>query len=188
MGFKYLAAIAIICIIAISIVITGMTRKEIPKRENTEPKTVISPTLPVEESPKLDTRKVSRGEKECRRVLERIYNVSFPSVWPEWLKSTETNRKLELDCFAEIPLHVVGIKGTGVVAIACEYQGQQHYRYTPSMQSMTQYDSQIWNDEYKRKMCQLHGVHLIEVPYTVHFTEISEYVHTQLKALGLLPV
>jgi hypothetical protein len=134
------------------------------------------------------TRKSSKGESECRRVLSRIYGVSFPTVHPEWLRSTETGRKLELDCYGEIPASSLGM-GEGTIAIACEYQGAQHYAHIPSMHKTEyQYQSQLWNDEYKRRLCEEYGVHLIIVPYTIKLSEIKHYIYKELEERCLLPM
>ena len=132
--------------------------------------------------------RVSKGEAECRRVLSRIYAREFKTVRPDWLRSTETGRNLELDCYDEIPLSTLGYNDDGIVAIACEYQGRQHSVQVPMMQANeSQFHTQQWNDEYKRRLCEIHGVHLILVPYTVKLPDIKRHIIAQLAERSLLP-
>ena len=41
----------------------------------------------------------SKGEIECRRYLETIFQVPFPKARPDFLKNPVTGNNLELDCF-----------------------------------------------------------------------------------------
>lgn len=57
----------------------------------------------------------SKGERECRRVLEKIFRIPFPKARPDFLRNAVTGGKhnLELDCFSP------------QVGVACEYNGFQ---------------------------------------------------------------
>jgi hypothetical protein len=175
----------VVILILVSIVVTSTRGEARPASVRVE--VIEEDPIPIN-SP-APGRFISKGESECRRVLERIYGVPFPSTWPEWLRSTETGRKLEIDCFAEIPYSVIGLAYNGKVAIGCEYQGQQHYNYVASMQKDERaYQSQQWNDEFKRRICEARGVHLIEVPYTITIPHIKEFIVNALRSRNLLPV
>lgn len=115
-------------------------------------------------------RKISAGEQECCRVMEKIYGKPFKSVWPTWLKNPETGRLLELDCYNE------------ELSLAVEYNGEQHYNH-PNFTNNTfeEFQKQLRRDDFKRRMCDLHGVYLIPVPYTVAICDIEKYI------IGLLP-
>lgn len=142
----------------------------------------VSPVDTQEKKPR------SRGEGECRRVLEMLYGVHFPSAYPEWLRSTETNRQLELDCYAQVPASLIRKGHSGYVEIACEYNGPQHYRQVATYQPTEDaFRAQEWNDEFKKQMCQQAGVHLIIVPYTVKLNLIEDFIKSELGIRGLLP-
>src|SRR5690348_6310742 len=93
---------------------------------------------PVESS--TSTGFCSKGEKECRRVLEEIYGKSFTKVRPKWLKNPETGRNLELDCYNE------------ELKIAVEYNGEQHYKWPNfTKQSQEDFIQQVRRDKYKKE-------------------------------------
>lgn len=110
-------------------------------------------------------RKISAGEKECCRVMEKIYGKPFKSIWPKWLKNPETGRLLELDCYNE------------ELGIAVEYNGEQHYIHPNfTNNSFEDFQKQLRRDDFKRRMCDLNGVYLIPVPYSVPISEIEEHI------------
>ncbi len=49
------------------------------------------------------------------------------------------------------------------VAVAVEYQGEQHYHPVPLLGNITA--AQAINDQNKRAACEEHGITLIEIPY-----------------------
>ena len=112
----------------------------------------------------------SKGESECRRVLEDHYKKPFPSVRPSWLKNSVTGRNLELDCFNE------------ELGIAVEYNGQQHYKYSPKFHrySRINFHNQVYRDEKTVILTKKKGVRLVVVPYTVPFDEIRSFILTRL--------
>ena len=63
----------------------------------------------------------SKGETECRKVLESIFGKPFPSSRPDFLRNPVTGgiHNLELDCYN----HELGL--------AVEYNGIQHYKFSP---------------------------------------------------------
>ncbi len=115
----------------------------------------------------------SRGEMQCRSVLQRLFNKPFPNVRPEFLKNDVTGKKLEIDCYnAELRLGI-------------EYSGVQHYKFVKGMQKNYQdFLNQRYRDEMKKKMCRDAGVTLIEVPYTVKLQDIEKYLRTRLRQHG----
>jgi len=130
----------------------------------------------LEESPRL--RGDSKGETECRRVMEEIFNTSFNKSRPDFLNnsvtSTETrSNNLELDCFNED------------LRIAVEYNGAQHYKYIPYFhRNKEAFLNQKYRDEMKRSLCEKHNILLIEVPYTVSVQNIESYLLEQLRMYG----
>jgi len=118
----------------------------------------------------------SKGELECRRVLETIFKVPFPKARPDFLFNKVTGHNLELDMF------------NPHLRLACEYNGKQHYEYNKWMHnnSHTNFHNQKYRDEIKRDVCKKLGIHLIEVPYTVRIDDIEEFIISKLKNKQLL--
>ena len=155
------------------------------------PKTLVDSTISSPSTTLITTvdkvKVISKGERECRRVLERIYGVEFPTIRPDWLKSTETKMNLEIDCYAVIPMKALGYDSVLNAIIACEYNGKQHYKIVEKFQTQKSFESQIWNDDYKKKVCELYGVHYIVVPYTVKLNKIESFIRKELSMRGILP-
>ena len=112
---------------------------------------------------------VNKTEEMCRKIIEKIYNRKFPSVRPNWLRSPRTGKNLELDCYNKD------------LKIAIEYNGQQHYRYTPHFhKTKTKFYSQVHRDDWKRKKCIENGVRLIEIPYWIQPMDLENYIRREL--------
>lgn len=124
------------------------------------------------------TSRDSKGEVECRRVLETIFNTPFPKNRPDILRNSVTSGdgvdfNLELDCY------------NPDLKIACEYNGVQHYKYTPYFhKTKDSFQNQKYRDYMKRDLCIKNGILLIEVPYTVKIADIRNYIITELKKSG----
>ena len=118
----------------------------------------------------------SKGEKECRRVLEMLYKKPFPKSRPDFMFNPVTNENLELDMFN------IELK------IACEYNGQQHYKFNKWMHknSHANFQNQKSRDGIKRDACKKLGIHLIEVPYTVKVENIQDFIISNLRDNKLL--
>lgn len=140
------------------------------KEENHE--VCINPEPPKQEkTEKKAKRFVSKGEQECKRVMEEIYGVEFKSVRPTWLRNPETGCNLELDCYNED------------LRLAVEYNGEQHYNWPNyTNQSFEQFIKQARRDIFKREMCDRRGVYLISVPYLIPISKIKEYIWKHLPA------
>lgn len=109
-------------------------------------------------------QKCSKGERECRRVLEKIFQVPFPTVEPAWLINPPTGERMEIDAYNK------------EIGIGLEYHGKQHYSQSSFNQSDEEFASQNARDDMKFKLCQENGVYLITVPYTVPLSQIEEYI------------
>jgi hypothetical protein len=119
--------------------------------------------LPQTQSPK--KRTYDKTEKMCRKILERHFNAEFPSARPEFLKSPVTKKNLELDCY------------NPDLKIALEYNGKQHYTYTPHFhRSKKDFYSQVHRDDWKRNKCKELGIKLIEVPYWISQNELEDWI------------
>lgn len=113
----------------------------------------------------------SKGEVECRRVVEKIYGKPFPKARPDFLRNPITvNFNLELDCYND------------ELKIGVEYNGVQHYKYTPYFhKNYEAFQNQKYRDYLKAEMCQKNGIKLIEVPYTVKVEDIEKHIMNKLK-------
>ena len=117
----------------------------------------------------------SKGEAECRRVLQHLFRKPFPSRRPDFLRNPVTGGQfnLELDCYnAELQL-------------AVEYNGAQHYKYVPYFhRNKDHFLNQKYRDDMKRRMCKQNGIALIEVPHTVQVTDIKSFLIEKCRKAG----
>ena len=117
-----------------------------------------------------DKEMTSKGERRCKYSIQRILKRSFYKARPDFLKNPETNRNLELDLYND------------TLKIALEYNGIQHYKYTPRFhKSYLAFVRQQERDVLKRQLCKLNGVYLITVPWTVD--DIHSFIFRKLSKL-----
>lgn len=112
----------------------------------------------------------SKGQRICKEVLEEIYKMPYEDNYrPDWLKHPITKKNLELDCYNDR------------YKIACEFQGIQHYIYPNHFHKTKEaFIHQVKCDKYKKKICELKGIHLIIVPYVIKGSKIVEYITQNL--------
>lgn len=116
-----------------------------------------------------DSGKESKGEKECRRVLQEIYGVPFNKIRPKWLRNPKTNYPMELDGYNE------------ELKIGFEYNGEQHYKYPHRFhKNMQEFVDLVERDNVKLDICDREGVYVITVPYNVKLEEIASYIRYYL--------
>ena len=119
----------------------------------------------------------SRGELECKRVLESIFKKPFNKTRPDFLRNPVTStaydsNNLELDCY------------NPELRLAVEYNGIQHYKYIPYFhKTRDAFQNQKYRDHIKRELCQKAGITLIEVPHTVKVEEIEDFIRDKLRQL-----
>ena len=117
--------------------------------------------------------KDSKGELICRRYLEERFRKKFDKERPKYMFNSVTGKPLEFDCFNKELL------------IACEYNGRQHYEYTPYFhKSRADFQNQMYRDKMKRDICLKLGINLIEVPYNIKHEEIPNYIEKELRKKG----
>lgn len=115
--------------------------------------------------------KESKGEAECRRVLEKMFNKPFPKIRPDFLRNDVTGgmHNLEIDCY------------NPELKIGVEYNGIQHYEYKPFFHKNKEaFLNQKYRDDMKRRMCRDNGITLIEVPHTVKVEDIEKFLRSRL--------
>lgn len=130
-----------------------------------------------EKSPLDVKKKIVRGKTEqiCREILEDIYGKPFPKCRPPFLKSGETGRCLEIDCYNE------------ELKIGLEYNGIQHYSWPNyTGQTRKEFEEQLRRDKYKVDQCDLYGCYLVSVPYNVPSSKLREYIEYYLPENVLL--
>lgn len=117
----------------------------------------------------------SKGENECRRVMETLFRKPFPSMRPDFLKNRITGKNLEIDCCnLELMLGV-------------EYNGKQHYEFVPAIHRTREtFQNQQYRDKMKQELCDQHNFTLITVPYTIPIHEIEAYIKNRLHSSNLL--
>ena len=119
----------------------------------------------------------SKGEIQCRNVLENIFGKPFPSQRPDFLRNPVTggNFNLELDCY------------NPELRLAVEYNGIQHYKYTPYFhRNKEHFMNQKYRDDMKRRICRDNGIVLIEVPYNIKIENIKKFLLSELRKYGYL--
>jgi hypothetical protein len=122
-------------------------------------------------------KKESSGERECRRVLQKLFNKQFKNCRPDFLSNPVTGGRfnLELDCYDES------------LRLAVEYNGAQHYKYIPYFHKNKEaFLNQKYRDDMKRRICKDNRVNLIEVPNTVNVKDIEGFLVKKLKLIGYL--
>uniref|UniRef100_A0A6C0CZU6 Uncharacterized protein n=1 Tax=viral metagenome TaxID=1070528 RepID=A0A6C0CZU6_9ZZZZ len=119
--------------------------------------------------------KCSKGEKVCKEFMEEYFGKPFEKVRPHFLQNPVTRENLELDCYNE------------ELKLAIEYNGRQHYEYTPFMHSTKEtFYAQQYRDLIKQELCKKNGIDLITVPYKIPESAIPDYIQSELSKLGRL--
>lgn len=123
--------------------------------------------------------KDSKGEIECRRVLEKIFNKPFSRIRPDFLRNPVTStdgrdNNLELDCYNE------------ELKLAVEINHLQHYKYVPYMhRNKEAFLNQRYRDEMKKFICKEKGITLIELnSYKIKPNETENYLRKELSKVG----
>jgi hypothetical protein len=66
------------------------------------------------------------------------------------------------------------------LALAFEYQGIQHYEYnTHFHKNFEDFEQRVKDDLLKRELCKIKGVTLIEIPYTIDYDKMIDYIICQ---------
>lgn len=126
-------------------------------------------------NPRKEKIRESKGERECRNVLESLFGVKFPNTRPHFLLNDITGKRLELDCYNES------------MRLAVEYQGIQHAKHVPFFHNTeADFHAQVYRDKLKRKLCIKYGIDLIEVPHTIKISDIRVFIYAELQRLGRL--
>ena len=116
----------------------------------------------------------AKENKNVDELLEAYTKKPFKKQRPDFLKNEVTgDHRLEIDCYNE------------ELKIGIEYQGRQHYKYIPHFHhSKEAFENGKYRDYMKKQLCKEHGIHLIEIPYTLKIDKIgSVLVHKLSKIM-----
>lgn len=165
-GFEILVIMSVVFILLLALIRRGKqgTWTRLYKTYNTIP----SPSPKPHES---------KGEVECRRVLQKLFKRPFTKCRPDMLRNpvTEGENNLELDCYDD------------TLKLGVEYNGAQHYKYIPYFhKTRDSFNNQKYRDHIKRELCTKNGIVLIEVPYTVKVVDIESFLVEKLQKAGYL--
>lgn len=109
----------------------------------------------------------SRGEIKIREILEEAgLDFKMEYIFPD-LK-TSNGRPLRFD--------FVVFDDDGKIDFLIEYQGKQHYEPSNKFGGKRGFFQQQYNDNQKRRFCALHGLRLIEIPYTEENLVSYDYI------------
>ena len=177
-GFEFLFFIAIVAILVIALFRIGKkgSYEPLPKFRDVVYREVRLPDLNLQE-PKPETKRIphdSKGEVECRRIMESLFDKPFPKIRPDFLRNPVTvDYNLEIDCYnPELKLGV-------------EYNGVQHYKFSKFFhKNFEAFRNQQYRDLIKRSLCKEHGINLIEVPYTIKVEDIGAFIAKELVRMG----
>lgn len=118
------------------------------------------------------------GERICREFFEALFERPFPKSRPQWLRS-EAGHLLELDGYCE------------ELEIAFEHHGEQHFREIRHFHSGKKaLNAQKSRDLYKRTVCKVNGVRLIEVPSIpdlLPLNQVSDFLKQAFTQYRILP-
>jgi len=160
-GFEIALGLCVLTILILAIFRMG--------KKGTWSSSYVSPPKPSRRPPQ-----ESKGEVECRRVLEEFFSRPFSKDRPDFLRNPVTSNgldsnNLELDCY------------NPELKLAVEYNGIQHYKYIPYFhKSKDAFQNQKYRDYMKKEICEKNGITLIEVPYTVKVPEIKSFLLNKL--------
>lgn len=166
-GFDILVGLSIAFII-----IFGLYRLFSNKSGSYSDKFYYNPNENINYEIKKKIPKESKGEVECRRVLNKIFNRPFNKDRPSFLNNPVTggNYNLELDCYDP------------QLKLAVEYNGIQHYQYNKFFhRNKEHFLNQKYRDDMKRRICKDYNITLIEVPYTIKVENIESYLINELR-------
>lgn len=114
--------------------------------------------------------RASRGEIKIYEILEKA-GVDFKEEYEFPGLKTPSGKALRFD-FAIF-------NDDGELDFLIEYQGKQHYQAVSKFGGNRAFYQQKFNDNLKRRYCALHGIKLIEIPYTEEAFVDYDYIFTK---------
>lgn len=112
----------------------------------------------------------SKGENECRRVMEKITGKPFMKVRPQWLKNPVTKTFLELDIY------------NPELNLAVEYNGIQHDKFVKHFHGTKEaFRNMQYRDYIKGHLCEKNGTYLIIVRSVIKNKDLESYLVKEYK-------
>lgn len=111
------------------------------------------------------------GERICREVLQILLEFDFPKSRPNWLLN-DNGYKLELDGYSS------------ELGLAFEYHGRQHFEIGNFSNGIEELENRKKVDQLKRKLCSINNIILIEIPYTIKYSDIPTYLFKICSDMG----
>nr|QQV29495.1 hypothetical protein K-LCC10_0240 [Kaumoebavirus] len=112
----------------------------------------------------------TKNEAKIKKIMETMFEESFPKGRYDFLYWETTNKNLELDGYCE------------ELGIAFEYNGQQHYKFVEMWhKTEDKLEDQKARDRFREKKCQEEGISLVVIPYWL--TELDDILDTIGEAL-----
>ena len=89
------------------------------------------------------------------------------------MKNKKSGKNLELDGYNKS------------LNLAFEYQGAQHYNFTPYFhKTQEHFADQVYRDQLKKEICEQQGITLIVIPYNVPYEDLRDYIELKLSEVG----
>lgn len=110
-------------------------------------------------------------ERFCRSAIELLTGQSFSKSKPKWLLNSRGHR-MELDGYCR------------ELQLAFEHQGEQHFREVKHFNRRAETLAlRVQDDIDKRKLCHENGVTLVEVPYSVPYESLLQWISHELSRI-----
>lgn len=113
----------------------------------------------------------SKSEHYTYLCLRNIYEnkFDFKTIRPTWLINPQTNCSMEIDFY------------NADLKLAVEYNGIQHYEYTPRFhKSIDDFKNQLFRDKIKKLTINRIGLNYIVIPHTVPVNNLQQYIYKNL--------
>ena len=112
-------------------------------------------------------------ENKCREVFENIFKTEFSKIRPSFLRNNKTGKNMELDGY------------NSDLKLAFEYQGQQHYNFSPYFHKTEEkFAEQVYRDKLKKELCEKNEIKLVEIPFNIEYDDLENYIKMKLYELG----
>jgi len=113
------------------------------------------------------------SERLLRAAFSQLFGSEFPTIRPRWLRNVEGNR-LELDGYSS------------KLRLAFEHNGLQHYSiFSRFGVGRMELAKRKRDDATKRRLCKLHHIRLITIPYSVRLNEYKDFIIRAATKLGI---
>ncbi len=111
----------------------------------------------------------SLSEKLFRIIMEKVFNCSFSSCWPLWMKSDKM-RPLQIDGYNE------------ELKIGFEYEGKQHFKFVPYFHKIIEkFERLQFLDNYKKNVLKSRNIFMLYPTYKLKKENYLSFIHNKVK-------